>query len=102
MGIAFLPILAFIDHLAGMDTLIILLIVLLLFGAKRIPDLWKGLNEASRKFSRTEDEEEHEMMRHSRVQPPHLATHAFLYRRAWAFLILASLILLLLFWVRNP
>ena len=101
MGIAFLPILAFNGNLAGTDTLIILLVVLVLFGARKIPNFRKGLSEAMREFSKTEDEEEHEMMRHSRVQPPHLATHAFLYRLAWAFLILASVILLLLFWARN-
>jgi Sec-independent protein translocase protein TatA len=104
MGIAFLPNLAFIGNLAGTDTLIILLVVLFLFGARKNSNfwkVWKGLSEAMREFSKTEDEEEHEIMRHPRVQPAHLATHAFLYRLAWMFLILASVILLFLFWARN-
>jgi len=37
-------------HLAGPDLIIILLIVLLLFGARRLPDLMEGMRQALRGF----------------------------------------------------
>jgi len=63
MNIAHFTNLAFIGNLAGGDTLIILLIVLVLFGAKKIPELAKGLGQAVREFSKAKDEVEHEITR---------------------------------------
>lgn len=48
-------------NLAGPDLLIILLIVLLLFGAKKLPELAKGMGQAVREFNRAKDEFEREM-----------------------------------------
>jgi sec-independent protein translocase protein TatA len=55
--------LALLPNLAGGDGLLILLIVLLLFGAKRLPELAKGLGSAVREFSKAKDEIEHELTR---------------------------------------
>lgn len=40
----------FLSGLGGSEMLIILLIILLLFGAKRIPDLARGLGRGIREF----------------------------------------------------
>ncbi len=61
---------AFISNLAGPDMILILLIVLLLFGAKKLPELAKGMGQAVREFSKAKDEVEHEIMRPPTVQPP--------------------------------
>jgi sec-independent protein translocase protein TatA len=37
-------------HLGGLEIFLILAIVLLLFGAKRIPDLMRGLGRGAREF----------------------------------------------------
>jgi len=63
MNIAFLP------NLAGPDGILILLIVMLLFGAKKLPELAKGMGQAVREFSKAKDEVEHEIMRPP-TQPP--------------------------------
>jgi sec-independent protein translocase protein TatA len=54
---------AFISNLAGPDMILILLVVLLLFGAKKLPELAKGMGQAVREFSKAKDEVEHEIMR---------------------------------------
>lgn len=43
-------------NLAGPDLLIILVIVLLLFGAKRLPELARGLGQAVNEFSKAKDD----------------------------------------------
>lgn len=50
-------------NLAGPDLIIILLIVLLLFGAKKLPELAKGMGQAVREFTRAKDEFEREVTR---------------------------------------
>lgn len=57
MNIALLP------NIAGPDGMLILLIVLLLFGAKKLPELAKGMGQAVREFSKAKDEVEHEITR---------------------------------------
>ncbi len=42
--------LLFLPNLGGSELIIILIIVLLLFGAKRIPDLARGLGKGIREF----------------------------------------------------
>lgn len=64
MNIAFLP------NLAGPDGILILIVILLLFGAKKLPELAKGMGQAVREFSKAKDEVEHEIMRPAAVQPP--------------------------------
>ena len=43
---------AFLPNLGGGELLIILFIVLLLFGAKKLPELAKGLGKSAREFKK--------------------------------------------------
>jgi len=63
MNIAFLP------NLAGPDGILILLIVLLLFGAKKLPELAKGMGQAVREFSKAKNEVENEILRPPAAPP---------------------------------
>lgn len=47
----------------GPDTLIIFLIILIFFGAKRLPELAKGLGQAIREFSKAKDDFSNEITR---------------------------------------
>lgn len=58
-----MPVLALLNNLMGPDSLIIFLFILLFFGAKRLPELAKGLGSAVREFSKAKDEIEHEITR---------------------------------------
>ncbi|HEV7868747.1 MAG TPA: twin-arginine translocase TatA/TatE family subunit [Chthoniobacteraceae bacterium] len=51
---------ATIANLFGPQSLIILLAVVVLFGAKRIPELAKGMGQAIREFSKAKDGNEPE------------------------------------------
>lgn len=53
--------LASLFNLAGPDLLVILLIVLLLFGAKKLPELARGMGQAMREFNKAKDDFEHEI-----------------------------------------
>jgi sec-independent protein translocase protein TatA len=48
--------LASIMNLGGPDLIIILLIILVLFGAKKLPELAKGLGQAIKEFQKAKDE----------------------------------------------
>jgi sec-independent protein translocase protein TatA len=52
--------LAFFTNLAGGPGLIILLAVVLLFGAKRLPELGKSLGDTVREFTKTKEERDEE------------------------------------------
>jgi sec-independent protein translocase protein TatA len=54
-------------NLAGPDLLIILLIVLLLFGAKKLPELARGMGQAVREFNKAKDEFERELTKPNEV-----------------------------------
>src|SRR5512144_2333503 len=47
---------ASLTNLAGPDLLIILLIVLVLFGAKKLPELARGMGPAVKEFQKAKDE----------------------------------------------
>jgi sec-independent protein translocase protein TatA len=64
MNIAFLP------NLAGPDGIFILVIILMFFGAKKLPELAKGMGQAVREFSKAKDEVEHEITRPAAPAPP--------------------------------
>ena len=51
---------ASIMNLMGPDMMVILLIVLLLFGAKKLPELARGMGRAVKEFSAARDEIERE------------------------------------------
>ncbi|HWL51088.1 MAG TPA: twin-arginine translocase TatA/TatE family subunit [Chthoniobacteraceae bacterium] len=48
--------LASLFNLAGPDVLVILVVVLLLFGAKRLPELARGLGQAMNEFHKAKDD----------------------------------------------
>ena len=52
---------ASIINLMGPDMMVILLIVLLLFGAKKLPELARGMGRAVKEFSTARDEIEREL-----------------------------------------
>ena len=64
MTIAFLP------NLAGPDGIMILIIVLLLFGAKKLPELARGMGQAVREFSKAKDEVHNEITRAPAPEAP--------------------------------
>lgn len=51
-----LNLLASLMNFGGPDLIVILLIVLVLFGAKKLPDLAKGMGQAMREFHKAKDE----------------------------------------------
>ena len=53
--------LASLMNLAGPDLIIILLIVLVLFGAKRLPDLARGMGQAMKEFQKAKDDLQSEL-----------------------------------------
>lgn len=50
--------LGFIPSIGGYEWLIILLIILILFGAKKLPELARGMGEAIREFRKASREEQ--------------------------------------------
>jgi len=54
-------IIASILNFAGPDMMVILLIVFLLFGAKKLPELARGMGRAVKEFSAARDEIEKEL-----------------------------------------
>ena len=56
---------ASIMNLMGPDMMVIFLIVLLLFGAKKLPELARGMGRAVKEFSAAKDEIERELSQSS-------------------------------------
>ena len=61
---------AFIGNLAGPDLIVILLIVLVLFGAKKLPELARGLGQAVKEFQKGKDEFTEELYRTGNTNAP--------------------------------
>jgi len=55
------PTIASILNLVGPDMMVVLLIILLLFGAKKLPELARGMGRAVKEFSAARDEVEREL-----------------------------------------
>ena len=72
MSIPFIPIVA---NLMGPQSIFILFVLLLLFGAKKLPELAKGLGQAIREFSKAKNDITDEIMR-EQVTPPRIETPA--------------------------
>lgn len=53
--------LASLMNFGGPDLIVILLIVLVLFGAKKLPDLARGMGQAMKEFRKAKDEFGHEI-----------------------------------------
>jgi sec-independent protein translocase protein TatA len=51
-----MSLLASFMNLAGPDLFVILLIILVLFGAKKLPDLARGMGQAIKEFQKAKDE----------------------------------------------
>jgi sec-independent protein translocase protein TatA len=68
--------LASLFNLAGPDLIVILLIVLLMFGAKKLPELARGMGQAVREFSKAKDEFEREVTRPPEPPAPPASLHA--------------------------
>ena len=61
---------ASILNFAGPDMIVILLIVLLLFGAKRLPELARGMGKAVKEFGTARDEVERDFAQSGRTVLP--------------------------------
>jgi len=55
--------LALLPNFGGQEMIFIFLIVLLLFGAKKLPQLARGVGKSMGEFKRAKDEFEHEIQR---------------------------------------
>ena len=51
-----MTLIASLMNLAGPDLIVILLIILVLFGAKKLPELARGMGQAVREFQKAKDE----------------------------------------------
>ena len=63
---------ASIMNLMGPDMMVILLIVLLLFGAKKLPELARGMGRAVKEFGTARDEVERELSQSAPSAPSRL------------------------------
>jgi sec-independent protein translocase protein TatA len=62
--------LAAFGNLFGPDTLIIFLIILVFFGAKKLPELARSLGQAMKEFSKAKDDFEREITRPPETEHP--------------------------------
>jgi sec-independent protein translocase protein TatA len=60
---------AFVEGIGGMELLMVMFIVLLLFGANKLPDLARGLGRATREFKKATSGVEEEI-RHAMEEKP--------------------------------
>jgi sec-independent protein translocase protein TatA len=65
-----MPSLAFFTNLAGGPGLLILLLLVLMFGAKKLPELGKSLGQTMREFSKGKDEDPEEDKKGDKKNPP--------------------------------
>ena len=56
-------------NLAGPDLIIILLIILVLFGAKKLPELARGMGQAVKEFQKAKDEFSDELHKAGKTEP---------------------------------
>ena len=64
------PFFAFIDGIGGPELLLIMFLVLILFGADRLPDLARGMGRAVREFKKATSSVEQEVRRAMEEPPP--------------------------------
>jgi sec-independent protein translocase protein TatA len=65
-----MSVLASIMNLGGPDLLIILLLVLVLFGAKKLPELARGMGQAVKEFQKAKDEFNDELHKAGKPDEP--------------------------------
>lgn len=68
INLAMLNSLLFIGGIGGWELLLILFVVLLLFGAKRIPDLARGLGKGLREFKEATNEIKSDIEKGTRIE----------------------------------
>ncbi|HEU0209988.1 MAG TPA: twin-arginine translocase TatA/TatE family subunit [Candidatus Udaeobacter sp.] len=56
-------------NLAGPDLIVILLIILVLFGAKKLPELARGMGQAVKEFQKAKDEFNDELHKAGKSEP---------------------------------
>jgi sec-independent protein translocase protein TatA len=56
-------------NLAGPDLIVILLIILVLFGAKKLPELARGMGQAVKEFQKAKDEFSDELHKAGKSEP---------------------------------
>src|SRR6267143_5954646 len=69
MLIVEMSLLASFMNLAGPDLIVILLIVLVLFGAKKLPELARGMGQAVKEFQKAKDEFNDELHKAGKSEP---------------------------------
>jgi sec-independent protein translocase protein TatA len=57
-------------NLAGPDLIVILLIILVLFGAKKLPELARGMGQAVKEFQKAKDEFNDELHKAGKTDTP--------------------------------
>jgi len=57
-------------NLAGPDLIVILLIILVLFGAKKLPELARGMGQAVKEFQKAKDEFSDELHKAGKTETP--------------------------------
>jgi len=65
-----LPNLAFITNIRGSQLFIILLVILLLFGTKKLPEVARGIGKAIREFRKSASEVEQDFRQAINEEPP--------------------------------
>src|ERR1700694_4882302 len=65
-----MTLIASIMNLAGPDLIVILLIVLVLFGAKKLPELARGMGQAVKEFQKAKDEFSDELHKAGKTDAP--------------------------------
>jgi sec-independent protein translocase protein TatA len=69
MFVNVMSLLALLSNFGGPDLIIILLIVLVLFGAKKLPELAKGMGQAVKEFQKAKDEFSDELHNAGKAPP---------------------------------
>lgn len=67
-----LPLLAFLGPIGGPEMIMIFVVILLLFGAKKLPELARGIGKSMGEFKKAREDFEHEITRSetdTRVKP---------------------------------
>jgi sec-independent protein translocase protein TatA len=64
-----MSLLASFMNLAGPDLIVILLIILVLFGAKKLPELARGMGQAVKEFQKAKDEFNDELHKAGKSDP---------------------------------
>jgi sec-independent protein translocase protein TatA len=69
MLVLIMSLIASFMNLAGPDLIIILLIILVLFGAKKLPELARGMGQAVKEFQKAKDEFSDELHNAGKTEP---------------------------------